>query len=180
MTRTTRTLLATAATLALLAGAALAQGPRFGGAVPNDAATAQRDQVRQQIHEPGSGLATDAEQTQTQTRQRIHAPDDAAAPARAARTVQAQRRLQVEDGEVGPMHEQIADALGITAGELTAKHAEGLTLVEIAESLGVDLDDLPVGPAQAGGRNLGGMGGAGQAHGPQGRMQRDAPRGQRN
>ena len=174
MTRTTRTVLATAATLALLAGAALAQGPRFGGTAPNDAATAQRDQVRQQIHEPGTGLDTDA--AQTQTRQRIHAPDDAAAPARAARTVQAQRRLQVEEGEVGPMHEQIADALGITVEELTAKHAEGLTLVEIAESLGVDLDDLPVGPAQAGGRNAGG----GQPYGPQGGMQRGAPRGPRN
>lgn len=176
MTRTTRTILATAATLALLAGAALAQGPRFGGAAPNDAAAAQRDQVRQQIHEPGTGLEVDAEQTQTQTRQRIHVPDDAASPARAGQNVQAQRRLQAEDGAFGPMHEQIADALGITVEELTAKHAEGLTLVEIAESLGVDLDDLPVGPAKAGGRNVGG----GQAYGPQGRMQRDASRGPRN
>jgi hypothetical protein len=98
--------------------------------------------------------------------------------------VAAPRGLQVADGTVGPMHDEIAEALGITAGELTAMHAEGLTLVEIADSLGVDLSDLPVGPAWAGGR-MGPARGAGQyaaaapAYGPQSRMQRDAPRGRR-
>lgn len=174
MTRTTRTILAAATTLALLAGAALAQGPRFGAAAPSDDAAAQRDQVREQIRDPDTHVEMDAEQAQV--RERIHVSDDAAPPARAARNARPQRRLQVEEGAVGPMHDQIAEALGITAEELTAKHAEGLTLVEIAASLGVELDDLPVGPAQAGGRNVGG----GQAYGPQGRVQRDAPRGPRN
>ena len=175
MTRTPR-ILAAAATLALIAGAALAQGPRAGGAAPSDDASAQRQQQRQQIHEPGTGLDADVESAQTRTRQQIHQPEDAAAPAREARSVQAQRRLQVEDGAVGPMHAQIAEALGISAEQLTAQHAEGLTLVEIAASLGVDMDELPVGPGRAGGRN----GGVGQADGAQGRMQRGALRGPRD
>jgi hypothetical protein len=164
MTRTTR-ILATAATLALFAGVALAQGPRFGGAAPGYA-DAQPDQVRQRIYTPD--IATPP-----------------ARPARPAQSVAAPRGLQVADGTVGPMHDQIAEALGITSDELLAMHADGLTLVEIADSLGVDLSDLPVGPAQAGGRmgpaRAGGQyaAAAAPAYGPQSRMQRDAPRGRR-
>lgn len=154
MTRTTRILTTAAATLALLAGTALAQGPRFGGTARGTGFAAQNDQVCQ----------------------RSDVPATAARPARAATNVQAQRRLPVADATVGPMHAEIAEALGITDEELSAMHAEGLTLFEIAESLGVDLADLPVGPAQAGGWNTG----RGQAAGPQSQMQRTSPRGWRN
>jgi uncharacterized protein HemX len=94
MTRTNLLLAALAA--ALVAGTAFAYGPRTQAAAP---AAATRDQVRQQLHEPGT--AEPAEMNQL--RQQLHEPG-AAAPAEATQT---RERQQTQDGTATATRQQL-------------------------------------------------------------------------
>lgn len=116
------------------------------------------------MHEPGT--SEDPVQTRSQARDQGGRPDAAAGS----------RRARPNGAAQGAMHVQIAAALGIVPEELIELRAEGATLAEIAAQLGVEIDALPVGPAQAGkGPNAGGA----QARGPQGAIGRQAGRGSR-